>query len=219
MTPPEDPLGPDHVDDQGRPDWISDRPGARWLPVASSVQLEDRIVIQNEVVTDNPLDSPNRRSFRDGPVFLPFVPISENPNNPRPIAPWQFPVTRQHARKPPSIRDESGRPKRKTGRPSWADKNPDLPIFIAWARDVAGIKLDDVIDLTGQGRGAVPRLADQGRELLARWGVLPWAAYEDNRPPKGWPNDERFLRALEVWADEAEVIADGGELPGFVFRA
>jgi hypothetical protein len=48
--------------------------------------------------------------------------------------------------------------------------------------------------------------------------VLPWAAFEDFNPPADWHHHEDFLAALEVWADEADVIANGGEFPKIRLR-
>lgn len=202
LTPPEgvEALAPDQVDPEtGRPLWIPDRPGARWLTVRPFVQLPrrgrvpERLIVQDRAYTEDPQDSPTRDSFADGPVNL----------NPPPIAPWSFPRARFHSR--PKLD-----PRSKRGRPSWADRNPQFPVYVAWARDVAGVTLDDLAAILGQGQGAVPPLADQGRGLLALWGVLPWGAYRDGRPPRDWPHDERFLNALGPWATEAEHVSKGG---------
>lgn len=79
--------------------------------------------------------------------------------------------------------------------------------------------MDDLAAILGQGQGAVPPLAAQGRGLLASWGVLPWAVFPQGNPPIDWPNDPKFDRAVRAWALEADQIAAGKTLAPIVSAA
>jgi hypothetical protein len=68
----------------------------------------------------------------------------------------------------------------------------------------------------GSDRKSAKRRVREGRIVLSREGVLPWAAYgSEGALPKRWWKDEPFLEALDEWC-----VGPVEELdPGLVFRA
>lgn len=191
FSPPAQALSADQTDPiTRRPKWLPDVPGARWHHLPAVVRLEDRILLQDVPVE---WSAPATRGGEStGPNVVDLQPA--------PICPWRLPQVRGLAHE---WKSETG-----YGRPSAIQTNPDLPPFVAWARDVAGLTVAKVADLVcgfdPGGEDRVKNLQRQGRRYLAQCGALPWAAYDNAMPPKDWPTDSDFAAAISVWIEEAD---------------
>jgi len=95
------------------------------------------------------------------------------------------------------------------GRPRRRDAQRDLVLFVAWARDVAGLAQADACRLLYSGHCTnaelkrVRRAELDGRRVYREIGVLPWAAYGDGRPPSEWWTDPAFTEYVRRWQLEA----------------
>jgi hypothetical protein len=100
------------------------------------------------------------------------------------------------------------------GRPRRAERNRRLVLFVAWARDVAGLTETAVAELlyaspdehiSSTETKRVARAAKDGRLLYRSEGVLPWAAFGDARLPREWWREDAFREAVRAWQAEALV--------------
>lgn len=113
------------------------------------------------------------------------------------------------------------------GRPRRADRSRELVLFVAWARDVAGCSQGDVAGLLfpipddlgtreaqRDTRRNLKRVRDAektGRALYLALGVLPWAAFDDAKPPVHWWQDPIFEKAVRRW--QLEALTDPSDEP------
>jgi hypothetical protein len=92
------------------------------------------------------------------------------------------------------------------------DTDRELVLYVAWARDVAGLslprlaKLLDDDDFPRSQFGTLKRiercLAD-GRRVYGAEGVLPWCAYARGRVPTRWQDDRAFIASVRRWQVQA----------------
>jgi hypothetical protein len=122
----------------------------------------------------------------------------------------------------PELAPQPSTPHHGYGRPRRIDTNSELVLFVAWARDVAGMSEPKICALLyaedaethhvdEKERKRVERATRDGRRLYHERGVLPWAAYPDGRPPSQWWEDHRFHDAIRDWQFEAMRRVERGE--------